>query len=160
MTIRFKTPPVFTKQLFFTARQQPARFRGRYTRPGPPRGGRGFKPRTPQREEYSSPGAGYSMPPCNQRDFYYNPQSQQTPVYQQAFNYGQYSASGPCPQVVPPYVQPPPFLPQPMNHYQQITPPPYLPPTVSNIHSSYTQDVHEARKPIQGIMNKLSLNFI
>lgn len=131
-------------------RQQPARFRGRYTRPGPPRGGRGFKPRTPQREEYSGPGAGYSMPPCNQRDFYYNPQFQQTPVYQQAFNYGQYSASGPCPQGVPPYVQPPPFLPQPMNHYQQITPPPYLPPTVSNIHSSYTQDVHEARKPIQG----------
>lgn len=99
------------------------------------------------------------MTPSYPRDFYYCTQSQQRPVYQQGVNYGQFSAWGPCPQEGPPYVvSPPSFPPQPMNYYQQITPPPYLSPTVSNIPSSYTQDVHEARQPTQGIMHKLSLN--
>lgn len=123
--------------------QSPARFKGSDNR--------GFKPRTPQRKEHHGPGAGNNMTPSYPRDFYYCPQSQQRPVYQQGVNYGQFSAWGPCPQEGPPYVvSPPPFPPQPMNYYQQITPPPFLSPTVSNIPSSYTQDVHEARQPTQG----------
>lgn len=130
--------------------QPPARFKGRHTTPGTQRGGRGFKPRTPQGEEYHGPGAGNNMSPSYPRDSYYYTQPQQRPVYQQDVSYGQYSTWGPCPQGGPTYVSLPPFPPQSMNHYQQITPPPYLSPTVSNIHSSYTQDVYEARQPIQG----------